>query len=306
VLRPLGQLRAGALLLLFLLAALTRLLQTLQFRLLLRALGVRLGIAESCGLVLWGSLYSYLAPARPGLGMQALYLKRRYRLSLAHFGSLVAASALLLYLSAALLGLTVAGYGHLTDSPMPATLVLAFAILLASSVTAVLSLLILGRLVGLMPVAPVRKLCLRLHEGLEFLFRRRALVLQVLGLRVSELVASAFSLLFACRAIGVPISLVQALPLRALARLALLVPLTPGNLGAAEGVQAAAAGVWGLPAASIALAALLARGVGITVVLGGGMAFNWRAVGGILDRTAGQEWQEAAAAVRDGSGDATA
>jgi uncharacterized membrane protein YbhN (UPF0104 family) len=259
-----------------------RALQAAQFRVILRALEVDVGLPEAFGLVMCGAMYSYLTPARAGLGVQAVYLKRRHGLPFAHFGSLVVASNLLLFPAAAGLGLLAAATGMAGGVAMPPVLAFTFLGLLGLGLLGVTFVLLFGRLVRFVPTAILREACARMDDGLSFLFERPTLSLKIAGLRVGQIAAGAVGLMVACRSLGTALALQQAVPLRALASLAVFVPLTPGGLGVAEGAQAAGGGAWGLPVDSVVLAALVARAAGMVLVFGAGVAANWMLAGAVV------------------------
>ena len=132
------------------LAASSRLLQGLQFKLLYEAFEARLSFREWFGLSICNTMYNYLVPGRVGLAARAYYLKRVHGLSYAHFGAVLAGSNMLNLVVAATAGLA-ASLASAAMGPAGSGLRMAavFAALLGASAGGLLTLMLSARTVRL-------------------------------------------------------------------------------------------------------------------------------------------------------------
>jgi len=277
----LGNLRASYLGMLVGLALAARLLRGQQFRLLASALGVKMGFWEAFGLVMCSSMYSYLAPGRPGLGAQAFYLKSKHDLSYAHFGSLAAASNLLQFLVAALAGLAACLVSQLAGRQAPPVLVVVLLVMLLLCLGGVGVLAVFANFAEHVPTRFLRSLCTRMGEGIRMFWQHPAVLAKVAALGIVTMGARVLALWVACAGVGLSVGLAPAISMFSLAWAGLLLPLTPGGLGVSEGAISAAGHLWGLPADTVALAAVLLRAAGVAVVLSAGGLSSWVMLRGV-------------------------
>ncbi|MCD6416960.1 MAG: flippase-like domain-containing protein [Planctomycetes bacterium] len=289
----LGNLRASYLAMLLGLVVAKRLAHGLRFRLLTSVLGLELGYWEAFGLVMSSSMYSSLAPGRAGLGAQALYLKKRHGLSYAHFASLVAASNLLGFLAAALIGLVACLASQLSGRAAPSALVMAFLAILLLCLGGFVVLLGLRRLdvPGRVPTQFLQSACRRLSDGMHTFWGRRDALVKVVLLQTVEITTSVASLWIACAGVGLSVGLAPLISMVTLTLLALLLPLTPGNFGVSEGIISGAAHLWGLPVGTALMAALVRRAVGVITTFVLGVVSTHALMGGL--RAAAEEAKSA-------------
>jgi len=258
-----------------------RALQALRFRLMTSALGADLGFREAFGLVMCNSMYGYLAPGRAGLGVLALYLKNRHGLSYAHFGSLVAASNLLQFLIAALVGLAACLLSNLIARPAPPVLVGAFLAILLLCLAGCVALAALAGLAAHIRTQFLHSLCVRVTNGMRMFWRRRDVLAKVAGLRVAEIGASVVALWIACSGVGLSVGLVALISMATLASVGMLLPLTPGSLGVSEGIISAAGHFWDLPTGTVVMAALVRRAVTVAVTFTLGAVSTYALMGAL-------------------------
>ncbi|MFP4029305.1 MAG: glycosyltransferase family 9 protein [Candidatus Brocadiia bacterium] len=263
------------------LVLLGRVLQSLQFHALCHGLGAEVGLAEAFGLVMCNSMYSLLAPGRAGLGVQAAYLKKKHGLSLAHFGSLVAVSNLLRFLLALGGGLAGCLIGLAAGVAVPPVLLMAFGALFGVCVVGFIVLPIAVRLGTRIPWDFLNSICERMEDGFRTLRGRKRLLLKIIVLGAVNVLLAAAVLLIACGAVGLDAGFLEALTMGGLARVGLLLPLTPGGLGITEGAVAAAGRAWGMAAETAMLAALVMRAVGVCIVFGFGSLFSYLLLEGV-------------------------
>lgn len=274
------------------LVLLGRVLQSLQFHALCHGLGAEVGLAEAFGLVMCNSMYSLLAPGRAGLGVQAAYLKKKHGLSLAHFGSLVAVSNLLRFLLALGGGLAGCLIGLAVGVAVPPVLLMAFGALFGVCVVGFIVLLVSIRLGRRIPWEFFSSICERMEEGFEILWGRKKLLWKVVVLAAAKMLLGVTAILIACGAVGLDVGFLESLTMGGLARVGMLLPLTPGGLGITEGAVAAAGGAWGMAAETVMLAALVSRAVGVAITFTCGTLFSCLLLGDISEFTEGRKRRE--------------
>ncbi len=277
----LGNVSILALVTMTVMAVVARVLQGMQFKVLCRAFGVRLRFFEAVGLVITGTMYSFLIPGRVGLGVQAAYLKSKYDLQLSHFGSLVAATNLLMLCLSCTTGLVGCLSAPLVGLSTPSSLVIVFAFLLGVCITGSVVLFFAVRAGTRIPFRFLRLVFHRVDEGFRGLAKCKGLLGRVIAFRVAHLITGPLILLVACQSVGLDVTIVETVSMAMLAGVGMLLPLTPGGLGISEGAIATAGHVWGLGAEAVMLAALVWRAVGLCVTFAIGIPSGHYLLGGI-------------------------
>ncbi len=273
----------------------SRFFQALMLRALCRPLGAPVNFVESFGLVMCNSMYSLLAPGRAGLGVQAWYLKSTHDLSLARFGAVVVASNLLQFVAASFVGVSACLVGLAVGMEVPLVLLVTFSSLLCIFIGGTAVALLLLRLGGnLIPWDFLRSMCVRIDDGLRTLWGNKGLLSKVAVLCFGKVSAGIIALVLACRAIGLQIGAIPGSSMAPLAQMSVLLPVTPGGLGVAEGALAAAGHAWRLPADAVMLAALVRRAVGVSLTFTGGILFSYVLLGGL-----GLQWDTQGAGGED-------
>ncbi len=281
----LGNVSAFALIAMIALTILARVFQSMQFNAFCQAFEVRLKFFEAFGLVVAGTMYSFLIPGRAGIGVQAAYLKSKYDLPLSHFGSLVAATNILMLCLSCATGLIACVSAPVVGLSMPKPLVIAFAFLLGLCVAGSVVLVIAVRAGARLPFRFLRSIFNRVDEGFRGLAQRKGLMVRILFFRVAHLITGPLILLLACRSVGLEANFIQTVSMAMLAGVGMLLPLTPGGLGISEGAMGAAGHVWGLEADAVMLAALVWRAVGLCSTFAIGVPAGHYLLGGLSKTT---------------------
>lgn len=274
LLRAFGHVSAGRLCLLVGVLAVGKVLEGLQLRSIAAGLGIRLHFREWFGLTLCNNMYSYLGPGRAGVGVQAFYLKKEHGLPYAQFAALKAAVTVVALLMAALLGLLLCALSTLFLAPVPAALVWMFLALLAVTAAVALLMVLFMNSARLVPFKFLRSHANRAGKGLKTLLDRKAVLVNIALLRSVQLVVGSFALVLAFAAVGLDITMIQAITMRSLISLAPLLALTPGSLGITEGMTSGIAHLWNLSAETALTAALVRRGALMVLVFGLGLLYS--------------------------------
>lgn len=260
-----------------------RLVQGRSLQILLRAQGHRVGLGETFFLGIVTS-YTNLVLPRAGTGAPALYLKRRYQVSFADFGSLLLLISVLHLVAAGSLGLVCLSVAHLEfRQPLDLKVTLAFAVV------------VLGGIVATFVRVPVAER--RRGRIAEFLRRfayswaqlgsSRLIISQNLALQIVALVLQSLRLKLAFVAMGVEVSFLGVVVATMLGALAMLVSITPAGLGFREAAIAYSATMIGCSPSVAVAAAVLDRLVVTACVVILAQFGLWRLVRGAGNGSSG-------------------
>ena len=234
-----------------------------------RFVGVRLSVKEWFGLPAVTTMGNYLTPASGGLMARAVYLHRRHGLSYPQFLGILSSGYLVNYLVIAVTGILVVLAGHAAH-PQAWPLTLFF-------------LTVIGCIVFLLHrPAPLPakggRVCRFLRDvsdGWPRIRHHRGLLGKLFALSGINVILGGLSLWISYRAIGNPVSGMDALLVALLQSFSLLFTVTPANLGVQEAVVGLASGILGLGLAAGLMAALLVRTATVVFIVIFGPLFSY-------------------------------
>ena len=266
LLAALGDVSPLALGVLLALMLLGRLCQGIQFRALCSVFDLELTFWEWFGLTVCKSMYGFLMPGRPGTALQAVYLKKKHGFAFTKFGSLFAATNVLNAVTAGVVGLAACGAEFLRGGPMPASVVLAAGFFLACSVGGALVFVLATGSVKFLPFERLRRLGLRVQEGVDLFLAHPGVLGWVAGLVAVRYLLAGLALFVAGRSVGLELNLMQGILMASLGSFGLFLPLTPGGIGISEGIISGVAELLGLSPELAMLGALVKRAAGVLTV----------------------------------------
>lgn len=249
-----------------------------------RGLGARLTLNESVGLAAVNTLANLL-PFAGGMIAKGVYLKRRYRLAYTHY--LSATLALYVCFVAVNGGIGVAILAYLSlvrNTAVPALLILGFAGMAAS--VSLLGLP-LGSALSVVPGKWGRRFA-QLIEGWQVLSQNRLLIGQLVGVQILMMLMLAGRFWIAFHALSQDVTLVQCILFASATILTRLVTITPGGLGAREGIVAGVAAVLGFDAGVSVVAVGIDRLVTTGVIIALGTMYTYVLSGSIATAQASQ------------------
>jgi len=260
-----------------------RLVQGRSLQILLRAQGHSVGLGETFFLGIVTS-YTNLVLPRAGMGAPALYLKRRYQVSFADFGSLSVLVSVLSLVAAGLLGLVCLSVAHLEfRQPLDLKVTLAFAVVVLGGIVATfVRVRVAERRRG-----RIADFLSRFAYSWAQLGSSRLIIAQSLALQMVALVLYTLRLKLAFMSMGVEVSFLGVVVATMLGALAMLVSITPAGLGFREAAIAFSATMLGC-SHSIALAAAVLDRLVVTACVVILAQFGlWRLVRGSGDGSGG-------------------
>ncbi len=237
---------------------------------LLLPLGVKLGLKESFMISIVTGFYNLIMPFRGGMFARGVYLKKKYNFSYTNFFSTLAASYILIFLVASVVGIisTLIIYYQ--------TGIFSWILFLIFSGVFIPMLLI----VIFAPKFPYAKSefinkFIKVVNGWHLIKNNTKVISIVIIISLSQLLLSSLALFLQFRVFGIDISYFSCLFLSCIGSLSLLIQLTPANLGVSEAIIVFSALTIGITSYQSLTAALLGRAVSFLVLLILGPIFSY-------------------------------
>lgn len=237
---------------------------------LLVPLGVRLGKKESFGLSIVTGFYNIITPFRGGMAVRAIYLKKKYGFTYTNFLSTLAASYVLTFFIAALLGLIGVLNIYLSKGIINWLIFTIFAGLF-------LTLLVI---IAFSPKIPETKYSwlnnfIKVANGWHMIRHDKKIISIISLMSLLQLLLGALSVFLQFQVFGINIGLSAAIFLASIASLSLLVGITPAGLGITEAIVVFSASTLGITVAESLSAALIGRLVSIVIMFILGPIFSY-------------------------------
>lgn len=233
-------------------------------------LGLRLKALESYMLAIITGFYNLITPFRGGMAVRAVYLKRKYNFTYTNFLATLAASYVLIFFIAAILGLL----GILS-------IYLETGIINWVFVTLFFGLF----LTLLFVIAFSPKLSKTKHDwlnrfievinGWNIISKNKKIIFAISIMSLLQILLSALSLFLQFKVFGIAISYGAAVFLAAMGCLSLIIGITPAGLGINEAIIVFSASTLGITPVQSLSAALAGRFVGFVVLFILGPIFSY-------------------------------
>lgn len=236
-----------------------------RMKLLLETQGVQLRFSEWFGLPIVTTLCNYVLP-QGGVAVQAAYLNRKRKVSLARFAATQIGQWLITF--------AVLGVIALWPSALIGASSYRYALLLGFGLLATVSALLLSILPSCVPFRGRSKVLADLHTGVSLLRAKRGALWQIVFLQALAGVLYGAWVLLGFRSIQIHVSYPDALLIGVILQISLRVSLTPGNIGIREALFGVIAYLLGRGFESGLSFAVVLRAVGIGMVLSLGLLFG--------------------------------
>ncbi|MBS3084068.1 flippase-like domain-containing protein [Candidatus Pacearchaeota archaeon] len=237
---------------------------------LLAPFNVKLGKKESFGLSIVTGFYNLIMPFRGGMAVRGIYLKKKYGFSYTNFLATLAASYILTFFIASILGLFSVLNIYLTKN------IISWPIFTIFSGMFLIFLIV----IVLSPKIPETKYKFVNHfistlNGWHLIKNKRNILLAVIIMSVVQLLLSALNLLLQFKVFGIDITLGSAIFLSAMGALSMIVGITPAGLGINEAIIVFSASTLGITPIQSLSATLAGRFVGFIVLFILGPIFSY-------------------------------
>ena len=228
---------------------------------LLRPFGVKLKGMEAFQLSIVTGFYNLITPFRGGMAARAIYLKKKYNFSYDNFMATLAASYVLIFLVASLVGMLSTLFIYISSGIFSWLIFLIF------------SGLFIG-MVGTIVIAPKLKerknrwlnSAIKVVNGWHLIRGNWRIIGITSILSLLQLIVGALMLYLQFKVFGININYSSALFLATIGSLGILIGITPAGLGIQEAITVFSALTIGIGTAEALSVALLGRAVSLTVL----------------------------------------
>ncbi len=235
-----------------------------------RLFNIHLAVWEWFGLAFVTTMGNYLTPFSGGMLVRATYLKVRHAFPYAQFVSLLAASYLLTFWVAGVLGLVAAI--QLDAAASGASLLLTFFAVLVTAVT-VIFFLPTFKLSGQWRVINIAN---EMLAGWGKIRTDFALLLRLGGINLAGMLLNGLAFWLAFQALAISVSFPKALLISLSAVFSVVLTITPGNLGIREAIIGLTGGLIGIEVGEGLIVALLIRASTLVSAFTLGPLFSYR------------------------------
>lgn len=244
--------------------------QAMQYRAAVRIQAIDMPIGESTALTAANTMANYYLPVRGGMVVRAAYMKRVYGFPLARYGALTVSLTGLTILVAALIGVVGIIISASISGDVNQRALLTFA---GIGVAVVLGV---GAAVALSGFAKgdgrFAEVVRSFRAGMAMWAESRGDLGIFLLWTVALFAAQGFRLWLSFRAVGVSVDLSGMMVIQAMAAVAFVLALTPGNIGLKEGAIVFSASLLNIDPDLALLASLIDRAAALIVTFGVGLA----------------------------------
>ncbi len=237
---------------------------------LLRPFGVKLKQSEAFALAIVTGFYNLITPFRGGMGVRAVYLKKKHDFAYVNFLATLSAVYVLIFFVGSALGLLSTYILYKQTQVFSPILALVFAAIF------------LG-MAGIMIFSPqfkepenkwIRRF-IKVINGWNLIKKNKRVIAVTVIITLIQLILGAFMLWLQFRVFGVEVGIWSCLFLSAVGNISLLIAVTPGNLGVQEAITVFSAATIGITPAESLSAALLGRAVSLVVLFILGPIFSY-------------------------------
>ena len=244
--------------------------QAMQYRAAVRIQAIDMPIGESTALTAANTMANYYLPVRGGMVVRAAYMKRAYGFPLARYGALTVSLTGLTILVAALIGvvgiiISASISGDVNQRALLTFAGIGIAVVLGVGAAVALS----GFAKGDGRFAEVVR---SFRAGMTMWAESRGDLGIFLLWTVALFAAQGFRLWLSFRAVGVSVDLSGMMVIQAMAAVAFVLALTPGNIGLKEGAIVFSASLLNIDPDLALLASLIDRAAALIVTFGVGLA----------------------------------
>lgn len=244
-------------------------IQSFQFRTAIGIHGTVLPLPAATALTVANTMANYYLPARGGIVVRAAYMKRVYRFPLTQYAAVTVSVTGLTMLTATVIGFFGLLIVGLTEGDVDDRALASFVgVGVAAALGVVLAIAVTRMFKSGSRLAQIAK---EFRSGMSLWASSRGRLAVFLLWTVLLFASQAFRLWLSFHAVGVTVGLGSMLVIQALASVAFILALTPGNIGVKEGVIVFAAGFLGVDPGLALLASLVDRAAAFLVTFGGGL-----------------------------------
>ncbi len=234
------------------------------------AFGIKLKLKESFGLAMITRFYNYITPFHGGMAARAVYLKKKHNFPYVHFLATLSAIYLIIFLIGSLAGLISMLFIWLYYGLFNWIIFLGFDIIF----------LIMVSVITLSPKFPERKnkwlaRFIKVINGWHLIKNNKKVIFTTALISLIQLGLGAINTIILYSIFEIEIGFFKALFITSIGSIALLVSMTPGNLGIGDAINVFSATLIGVGLTEAIAATVLGRAINLLIIFILGPIFSY-------------------------------
>lgn len=246
---------------------------------LMRPFGLKLKLKEALGLSIITNFYNTILPARGGMAARALYLKKKHNFAIVHFLATLSAIYVLIFLIGGILGILSMTLIYFNYGIFNLPILLLF-------------LAITFGMLGIIIFSPKFNepknkwlgRFVKVINGWHLIKKNKKIVLSTLAISLIQLMITSISFIIAYHIFNINLGILQAVFISSVNSIAILVAVTPGNLGIGDAINVFSATIVGIDLTNAVAATILIRVIGLILILILGPIFSYYLMRGLKDK----------------------
>lgn len=233
-------------------------------------LGVKLKPRESFGLAIVTRFYNYITPFRGGMAVRAIYLKKKHNFPYIDFLASLSAIYIIIFFISSLGGLTSMLVIWKNQGVFNPIMFIIFLIIFLF----LLYVIIFSPRVKTSKNKWLNKL-IKILNGWQLIKDNKKIIFYSFMISIIQILMSSISILILYSVFGITVSFFQALFISSVASLALLISITPGNLGVGEAINVFSAAIVGIGVTEALAVTISGKGITVMLILILGPIFSY-------------------------------
>jgi uncharacterized protein (TIRG00374 family) len=244
-------------------------LNGIMLKTLMKPFKIKLKNNEAFGLAAITNFYNIITPFRGGAAARAIYLKKKHDFPYVHFLATLSAIYILIFLVSSIVGI----FSMLTlqEKSIP--------ILITLSILTIFLLLII---IFSPRIKEKRNKWLnrfiKVINGWHLIKNNKRIIAITIIISLVQVLLTALNNLIAYQIFGIEITLAKALFIAAISNLAIMVAITPGNLGIGDTINVFTANIIGIPLTEAIAATILLRAVNLAIIFILGPIYSYKLI----------------------------
>jgi len=237
---------------------------------LISAFGIKLKLRESFGLAVITRFYNTITPFRGGMVARAIYLKKRYKFPYVRFLATLSGVYLIIFLMASIAGLASMFFIWLNYGLFNQSIFFLFsAIFLSTSFIIIFS--------PKLSESKNRWLnhFVKVINGWYLIKGNKKVIFATIIISLIQLILSAINFMILYSIFNTELSFFKALFIASIASIAILVSITPGNLGVGDAINIFSAAIIGVELTKAVAAIVLGRAISLLIIFILGPIFSY-------------------------------
>ena len=234
------------------------------------AFGIKLKLRESFGLAMITRFYNYITPFHGGMAARAVYLKKKHKFPYVHFLATLSAIYVIIFLIGSLSGLISIFFIWLYYGLFNYIIFYLFLTIFVFLIS----------IITFSPKLPEAKnkwtnRFTKVINGWHLIKNNKKIIFATALISLIQLFLGAINLIIIYSIFNIPLSFFKALFIASIGSIAILVSLTPGNLGVGDAIAIFSATIIGVGLTEAVAATILGRAISVLVLFTLGPIFSY-------------------------------